>query len=179
MQRLVILGSAGAGKSTLATVLGGMLGLPVVHLDRFYWRPGWVMTPLEEGDALARAALAEPSWVMDGNWSRTVPERLQACDTVIYLDLPTWVCLWRILQRRVQYHGRIRPDLAPGCYEKLDWEFVQWVLTFRRRKRKEIMGWLEQAQAAGKRVELLQTHREVRRFVAGLDLASKAKLMGH
>ena len=86
MERIVIIGCGGAGKSTLARQLGEKLRIPVVHLDKLFWRPGWVQVPKEEFDALLRAELAKEKWIMDGNFDRTIPERLARCDTVIYLD---------------------------------------------------------------------------------------------
>ena len=86
MERIMIIGCGGSGKSTLARQLGEKLKLPVVHLDQLFWRPGWVSISKDEFDCVHEAALAEEKWIMDGNFDRTIPRRLERCDTVIYLD---------------------------------------------------------------------------------------------
>ena len=91
MDKIVIIGSSGSGKSTLAARLGPILNLPVYHLDRLFWRPGWQETPRDEWRMLQQKLCAEPQWIIDGNYSGTLDVRLAACDTVIWLDLPTVV----------------------------------------------------------------------------------------
>ena len=123
------MGSSGAGK----TELGSLAGLPVVHLDRHYWRPGWQEPDRETWVEQVRALIAEPRWVMDGNYSGTLAQRLPAADTIIFLDFPTWLCLWRVLKRTFRSLGQVRPDLAPGCPEKFDLEFLKYVWRYRRK----------------------------------------------
>ena len=86
MQRIMIIGCPGSGKSTLARALGERLDLPVVHLDRLWWKPGWENVTQEEFDQRLGNALKLEQWIIDGNFSRTVETRLEKCDTVIYLD---------------------------------------------------------------------------------------------
>ena len=148
-QRILIIGSGGAGKSTLARRLGELTGIPVIHLDAHYWLPGWVVTPKEEWAGKVDALLQGDRWIMDGNFGSTLKQRLPRADTVIYLDYPSWLCLWRVLRRRVQYHGRTRPDIGPGCPESIDAEFIQWVINFPRNTRPKLLNLLaEHAQHA-------------------------------
>ena len=93
MERIMIIGCGGSGKSTLARQLGEITGLPVVHLDKLFWTPGWVSLSREEFDKVHREAISQEKWIMDGNFDRTIPERLARCDTVIYLDFSRWACL--------------------------------------------------------------------------------------
>lgn len=126
MQRIVILGNAGSGKSTLARALGQRLGLPVVHLDRLFWEPGWVEPDAEQFRERMRAALATDAWVSEGNYARrTFDLRLPRADLVIWLDTPRWTCLRRVIVRSLL--NRPRPDLAEGCREKLDREFLTFL----------------------------------------------------
>lgn len=165
MRRILVIGSGGAGKSTLSRRLGERLGLEVLHLDAFFWRPGWVETPKDEWRRTVEGLCARESWVMDGNFSGTLDVRLAACDTVVFLDLPRAVCLWRVLKRLVMYRNRRRPDMAEGCGEKLDPKFLHWVWTFPSTSRRKILARLDEA-GAGKRVERLRSDAEVERFLA-------------
>jgi adenylate kinase family enzyme len=168
MQRILVIGCGGAGKSTVARRLADRLGLPIVHLDRVYWRAGWTPTPEDEWRAVVAELIAKPRWVMDGNYGGTMAMRLSAADTVIFLDLPRVVCLWRVVKRRVMYHGRSRPDIAPGCAEQLNLEFLSWILwTFPNRHRQRN---LERLKQGGARVIILTSQRQVDRFLD--DLAS-------
>jgi len=132
MKRILIIGCSGAGKSTLASELGAGLGLPVYHLDKLFWRPGWVEAPLEEFDAKLAELLKTECWIMDGNYNRTLPERLKYADTVIFLRYSRWICLWRVLKRRIKYHGCTRADITDGCPERLDREFLRYIWNYNR-----------------------------------------------
>lgn len=138
MQRIAILGCSGSGKSTLARKLGAALDLPVVHMDQHYFSPGWVEPDHDDWRTTVAALCAEDQWVMDGNYSKTHDVRLPRADLIIFLDFPTWLCVWRVLKRYWTYKGRTRPDLAPGCSEKLDFQFLNYVLTFRRKRAPKI-----------------------------------------
>lgn len=164
MERVLIIGCGGSGKSTMARKLGARTGLPVVHLDQVFWREGWTHISREEFDGLLSSELEKPRWIMDGNHDRTMPERLARCDTVIFLDLPRAVCLLGVMRRIVGFYGRTRPDMAPNCPERLDREFLRWVWNFRRDERPKICRLLQEAQ--GVRVVTLKSRRQVRRFLA-------------
>src|SRR5687768_9451090 len=132
MQRILVIGPCGAGKSTAAAELGRLLDLPVHHLDRLHWRAGWVEGSREELVEELAPIVAGERWLIDGNYGGTMAERLERADTVVYLDYPTWLCLWRASKRVWRYRGRARPDMAPGCPERFDLEFFLYILTFRR-----------------------------------------------
>ena len=168
MQRIAIIGSPGAGKSTLAPVLGTALGLPIIHLDAVYWRPGWVEPPKDEWAQTVRALTQGEAWIIDGNYSRTMDIRLAAADTIIYLDFPRRLCVWRVLKRAIQYRGRTRPDMGPGCREKLDWKFLLWVWNYPARSRPATLQKLAHCREAGKTVIYLCNPRAVRQFLETL-----------
>ncbi len=132
MQRVLVIGSPGAGKSTLARALAARTGLPLHNLDRMHWLPGWVERDRAEGLAELRGVLAQERWIIDGNYGSSLPERLTRVDTVIWLDYPTHLCLARVFKRWWQYRGRTRPDMTEGCPENLNLEFLFYVLNFRR-----------------------------------------------
>jgi adenylate kinase family enzyme len=103
---------------------------------------------------------------MDGNYGGTLERRLEACDTVVLLDLPRALCLRRVIKRRVLFRGRARPDMNEGCRERLTWEFVRWVWTYPRERRPAVLEKLGRLDE-GKRVFRLRSPREVEVFLEG------------
>ncbi|MGL4313595.1 MAG: topology modulation protein [Sphingomonas sp.] len=130
--RIMIVGAPGSGKSTLARLLGERLGLPVYHLDQLYHRPGWTPPPPGEFEADVARIAALPAWVIDGNYSSAAEPRLRVADLLIHVDVSTLIRLTRILRRIATYAGRVRPDSAPGCPERLDWEFLVYAWRWQR-----------------------------------------------
>lgn len=137
MRRIVILGNAGSGKSTLARELGQRLGLPVVHLDRLFWEPGWAQAPTDVFRARVNEAISGDGWICEGNYHRqTFDLRLPRADLVIWLDTGPVKCLARVVMRSAL--NRPRVDLPDGCVEKLDADFLaflKYVWAFDREKR--------------------------------------------
>jgi adenylate kinase family enzyme len=155
MQRVLVIGSPGSGKSTLATELARRTGLPLIHLDQEHWRSGWVEPPKDEWRRRVAELVAGNRWIIDGNYGGTLDLRLARADTLIDLEFPAWLCVWRILRRVAGSWGRVRPDMAEGCPEQLN---------FTARERTEA----KLKRFTGTRVHLTSP-AEVRRFLASLD----------
>jgi len=168
MKRIAIIGPGGAGKSTLARQIGDRLGLPVIHLDAHFWHEGWTETPKDVWEQTVRGLVQGEVWVMDGNYGGTIDIRLDAADTILFLDLPPWLCLMRVVRRQVRYRRRTRPDMALGCPEKLDWAFLKYIWNYRRDRRPGILEKMGQ-YAHGRRLVHLQTPEQVRRFLEDLS----------
>ena len=166
MERIVIIGCPGSGKSTLARALGEKLDLPVVHLDRLWWTKGWKNVTRDEFDARLANALKLDSWIIDGNYSRTMDARLQKCDTIIYLDYSRWLCLLGFLQRLLTRKGKARPDLPEGCREKLEWDFLKYIWNFNKNNR--VMNYTHIAKAKHAKAVVLKNRKETRRFLETL-----------
>lgn len=132
MRRVMILGSPGSGKSTLARRLGQALGLPVFHLDQLFHQPDWQPSPPDVFIARVVEVAALPEWIIDGNYSGTAGPRLAAADTIIYLDVPRWLAMVRVIRRAVLGYGRQRIDAAAGCRERIDPEFFLYVWRWHR-----------------------------------------------
>jgi len=167
MKRVLVIGSGGAGKSTFARRLGALLGLEVIHLDSLYWQAGWVEPPREVWHERVSGLLRREAWVMDGNYSGTLEERLEACDTVVFLDLPRTLCAWRVLKRGLRYRGQSRPDMAPGCPERPSLDFLRWVWHYPTRSRPKVLRLLD-AHGAGRQVFRLRSPAEVEEFLSRL-----------
>lgn len=168
MRRVAVIGCGGAGKSTLARELGRRLQLLVLHLDEHYWRPGW--RPKEPGAwrELQQTLVAGDAWVIDGNYLSTLGPRLTSADTVVFLDLPRWRCIWRVTRRLVA--GRGRANTADGCPERLGrrhLRFVNYIWRFRRDSRPRVMTALAACEPATT-IFRLTSAREVRLFLRGL-----------
>jgi adenylate kinase family enzyme len=164
MNRILVIGSGGAGKSTFARALGELLDLPVIHLDRLYWKAGWEKPSKAEWARIVDRETGKARWIMDGNYGGTLPQRLKRCDAVILLDIPRWTCLWRVAKRLVKYRGRHRPEMAPGCHERFDWEFIRWIWNYPEKSRPAKLALLS-ATSADQRVVILGSTGEVRRFL--------------
>ena len=148
MQRVMIVGCAGSGKSTLARFLSGKTGLPVIHIDKIYWSEGWVMRPMEDIRPLIEKAVQSSKWIFDGNNSSSFDLRSTRADTIIFLDLPTHVCLFRVLKRTLKHYGETRDDMAAGCRERFDWPFLKWIYGYRKTGRPKVLKLLHEAPAS-------------------------------
>jgi len=168
MQRVLVIGSGGSGKSTVAAKLGELLNLEVNHLDKYFWSPGWVEPPRDEWIKTVTELTDRDSWIMDGNYSGTLELRLQKADTIVFLDLPRVLCMWRIVKRFFVYRRGTRPDMAEGCRENLNLEFVEWVWNYPRRSRPKVVRLL-QANADGKQIFWLRSRSDVKKFLSRLE----------
>ncbi|MGJ8527158.1 hypothetical protein [Maritalea sp.] len=139
MQRILILGCSGSGKTTLGKRLGDALGLPHIPMDRYFFNPNWVVKPRDEWAQIITQLVSEDEWVMDGNYSSSLDFRLVRADTAIFLDFPTWFCLYRVIRRTLTLFGKVRPGSSPGCPERFDREFYSYILNYNRRRRPKIL----------------------------------------
>jgi len=138
--KIIIIGNSGSGKTTLSYQLGELLKLPVIHLDKEYWKKDWEKTPKEEWRKKVNAFVSGLEWILDGNFNSTLEIRINKADTVIFLDYNRFVCLFGVIKRIFRYLGKTRPDMAEGCLEKFDFAFIKWVLwDFPSKSRKNII----------------------------------------
>jgi adenylate kinase family enzyme len=130
MNRVLIIGPCGSGKSTLARELAPRMGLPLIHMDQLGWQAGWVETEKAELNARLAETVAQDAWLIEGNYGSTLAPRLERADTVIYLDFPIRLCLWRLIRRVTSLRGQSRPDMPEGCPERIDLAFFWYVLNW-------------------------------------------------
>ncbi|MEQ9144101.1 MAG: AAA family ATPase [Parvibaculaceae bacterium] len=171
MKRVLVIGPSGAGKSTFAAGLAQKTGLPLIHLDTEYWNPGWVPTPDEDWLPRVEELAARDSWIMEGNYSSTFPVRMPRADTIFLVIRPRWLCLARALWRSTKHFGRTRPDLAPGCPERYNLEFLKWVWDFERRSLPYVREAMATLGAHADHVTIA-TDREGERFLKRLRAAN-------
>lgn len=157
------MGCGGSGKSHLARSLGTALGITPVHLDGLYYDADWKPLDKEKFATLQRDLVTAPRWVIDGNYASSLPIRLQAADTVIFLDLPGWACLWGIAQRRFRHGGG--QHQAIGVYDRITWDFVRYILGYRRTMAPRVRTLI--AEHAGEaEVVILRSRRAASRYLA-------------
>ena len=145
MQRILVMGSSGSGKSTFARRLSEITGIPMVSLDALYWKPGWVPSDAAEFGQRVTEAAGQSRWIFDGNYiSHGAGDlRRKVADAVIWFDLPRRTCLVGILTRIAGSYGRVRPEMAEGCPEQIDTEFFKYVWTYRQRQRPKLLQYFE------------------------------------
>jgi adenylate kinase family enzyme len=162
VERVAIVGCGGSGKSYVARELGRLLDLPVIHMDAVYFDDQWNPLPMERFEAKQHELVAAPRWVIDGNYNSTVQVRLEAADTVVFMDLPTHVCLWGILSRQLR-HGCGQND-RNGVYNRITSDVLRYVLGYRRKMRPRMLTKIDQ-HASGAQVIALTSRRQARRFL--------------
>ena len=164
MNRVLVIGSGGSGKTTFAIRLAQVAGLPLIHLDSHYWLPHWQKRPNDEWLAILRKLLAGERWIIDGNYGGTLEERLAGCDTVFFLDMPRRQCIARVLRRQISGWGRHRAEMPEGCNERLSLEFLAWIWSYPARRRGAILERLE-ALKSSKQVHVLRSDDEIDDFL--------------
>ena len=164
MERIMIIGCGGAGKSTLARTLGEKTGLPVVHLDQIWWAPGsWKHMEREEFDRILMEEMEKTRWIIDGNYNRTIEPRLNRCDMVIYLDFSRFACLRSWMGRVIRNWGTTRADMGPDCKEWFDPEMAAWIWNFNKNHRQQYYRLLNEAE--GVETIVLKNRRAVKKFL--------------
>jgi adenylate kinase family enzyme len=165
VQKVAIVGCGGSGKSYLARELGRLIEAPVTHLDAEYFDDEWNPQPMEKFEARQRELVAHPRWVIDGNYNSTLHVRLQAADTVIFMDLPTRSCLRGILARQLR-HGRGQ-NRGSGVFNRITPGVLRYVLGYRRTMRPRVQAKIDQF-ASRAEIIVLTSRRRARLFLSSI-----------
>ena len=145
-RRVLVIGCGGAGKSTFSRALARLTGLPLIHLDRYYWSPGWVPMPEDAWNRRVAELIARDAWIMDGNYANSFAVRVARCDAIVFFDISRVVCLWTALRRVVIHQFVPRLDLPQGCPETVDRTFLRWIWNFPEQSRPRIVEALRQVR---------------------------------
>ena len=167
MRRILILGCCGAGKSTLAQNLHYIIGIPVIHLDRHYHLPNWEEPPKEQWETKIKELVNQDKWIMDGNYSGSLNLRIPRADTIIYLNYSTLSSLYRVVSRTIKYYGKERPNMAEGCIERFDIEFLHYVATFNMTRGRTLLKKLKTLHS-DKEIIILQKDDEVSNWLSSI-----------
>ena len=163
MERVVIIGGNGSGKTTFAKVLAEKTGLPLVHLDSLYWKDNWESVDRNVFDARLEQELIKPRWILDGNMNRTLTHRLEYCDTVFYLDFSSLSCLLGVISRTIKYYGKTRPDMGSNCPERFSPEFYKQAFQYNSKFRKKYYGFIKEHPEI--KWIVLKNRRQVRKYL--------------
>jgi adenylate kinase family enzyme len=170
MRRVLVIGSPGAGKSTLSARLAKKLGVPVHYLDPHHWLPGWKYRDTASAREIVGALADTPEWVMDGNFAETFDLRMPRADTLVWLDYPRSTCVSRILMRTIRDYGKQKPDLPEGCPEGLDVNVLRFAWSFPTQQRPQIVDGIERF-GGHLRVTRIESDRAAAEFLATVKAA--------
>lgn len=166
MKKIVVIGCSGSGKSVMSQKLSQVIDIPLYHLDKIYWKAGWVSTPKNEWDNLLEELIKKESWILDGNYRRTFDIRLEAADTIIFLDMSRLLCITSVVKRFVKFRKTSRPDMNEGCKERLDISFLKWVWHYNKHVRPEVLDKLKDNK--NKTIVVLKSRKEIGNFLSDL-----------
>ncbi len=167
MHRIIIIGCPGSGKTTFSRILAEKTGLPLIHLDYYYHQKKY---NYYENKAAwfekVRELVKGKEWIIDGNYSSTFAERFAVADEVIWIDLPRRIVLYRLFKRRLQFHGKTRPDMPAEWREKISWEFLKFVWSFNKKYKQRIYDMMEKFPST--KVVTLRSPKEVEEYLSGV-----------
>lgn len=167
MQKIWITGSSGSGKTTLANIIGSKLEIPVYYNDRIFWMSGWQPRPANEQIEMTKEIVKKERWIYEGNRFGDCKNdgRYLQCDTIIFLRMNRFLCLYRFLKRYLKYRGTTRPEISEGCMEKVDIEIIKYILLDYPKKKIRKQKLFDEAIKDGKNVIILNGKRNVRKWL--------------
>ncbi len=169
MKKIMIMGSSGSGKSTLAKELSQLLDIEAIHLDVFFHHFNWKTLSKEEQIVVHEKILKKDSWIIEGNWSKTLDSRINDADMIIYLNFSLSKCLYRVIARYLKNRKKERVDKPLGCKEKIDLQFILYVIEYHRKKKNEIKRYLKE-EIKHKKIIIINSTKEKINFINNLKM---------
>lgn len=174
--KFALIGYSGCGKSTLAKFLGENYEIPVLHLDQVHWLPGWEeQEPEKEQETVKEFMDRTSQWVIDGNYrSLEFERRMEEADKILFFSFNRFACLFRAIKRFFENRGRTRESMTEGCEEKIDWEFIRWILRDGRTKKHK--DWYARViRCYPKKVIIIKNQKELDAFYCKIKQRGKEK----
>lgn len=131
-ERIMIFGRPGSGKSTFAYKLHNKTGIPLYHLDKYFFEYNWIERDYQEFLDIQQDISSRETWIIDGNATKSLEVRWQKADLVLYFNYPRWICYWRVFKRLFTKDISIK-DRAPGCQEAVRWSLIKYMWNFNKR----------------------------------------------
>lgn len=172
MNRVLVLGSGASGKTTFSLKLSEKTGLPLYHLDSLYWSPGWKATEEKAWREKVADLVQKDRWIIDGSYGGTLDLRIPHADTILFLDISNWQCVWNILKRRIKYSrlsGKTRPGMPVDCPERIYFSFVMWVWTYPWRKKPGVLKAINDLKKPDTEVKIFRSYGEMNRFLDRIE----------
>ncbi|WP_059170209.1 hypothetical protein [Bacillus sp. FJAT-27445] len=164
MKRVMIIGSSGSGKTTLGLKISEKLSLPLIHLDYHFWKANWEAPSDKEWRNKLENLVKEDKWIMDGNFTSSLDIRLNRADTIVFVDLPRFTRMYRVIKRWYQSRKINRSDLPKGCKEQIDMKLLKSVWYFGKKKKPEIIKLLDQHKV-DKNIFILNNSSDIKQFI--------------
>lgn len=163
MSKIIVIGSSGSGKSTLSRELSHMLEIPVYHLDKLFWKPNWVMTTKDEQFTIQNSLLDKNEWIIDGNYTGILEERLLSADTIIFLNLPRRICYYRVFKRLLKNFGKTRIDMGKDCKERINLTFLKYIWNYPKYRKPFLLKKFRKLENE-KKIFVLNSKKEIKEF---------------
>ncbi|WP_440858916.1 DNA topology modulation protein [Staphylococcus shinii] len=163
MSKIIVIGSSGSGKSTLSRELSHMLEIPVYHLDKLFWKPNWVMTTKDEQFKIQNSLLDKNEWIIDGNYTGILEERLLSADTIIFLNLPRRICYYRVFKRLLKNFGKTRIDMGKDCKERINLTFLKYIWNYPKYRKAFLLKKFRKLENE-KKIFVLNSKKEIKEF---------------
>lgn len=169
MQRIAIIGPGSSGKSTLAITLGKTLDLPIYHLDEYYWQPNHVRPDEASWRTTHRNLIDKEAWIIEGGYSKLIPERLERADTILYLNMSRRTYVAQYFKRLMKYRKQTRPGMANDNPEKFSASYLKMILKFGPDAHLPFVE--KYSNDPTKQIVILKNPKSVHAFIASLDSA--------
>ena len=166
MKRILVIGNCGSGKSTFSKKLNKRLNLELIHLDNLFWKPNWKETPKQEWKDIVQKIIQKDKWIIDGNYNSTLDIRIKRADTIIFLDIPRYVCLLNASKRVIKgkYFKVERDDIADGCNERFDLSFYKWIWNYNNNIRSKYLNLLHSLENE-KKIVIFNNYHYANKFL--------------